>query len=333
MFGGNDDIFSMFGGGGGGGHPFESLFGGQMMGGRSRRRKGKTFMVPHEVTLAELYTGSMGKVNYDKDVICHKCRGAGGKPGAVQTCRECRGQGMVMKVVQSGPGMIMQTQSACSTCHGQGEQINEKDKCKVCNGSKVVKKDCELMIDVEPGMRHGQKIPFAGEADQHPDMDSGDVVVVLQQKPHDTIQRQKDDLFVEQKVTLTEALTGCSFMFTHLDGRKLIIRSPQGRVLAHECVKGLFGEGMPKSSQTGRGNLYFKFCIEFPEDNFASNENLKSIELFLPKRRSTYPMKAPDHSECVNMMELEGAKASYEDDEEHFDEESERPQGHSCQTS
>ena len=50
MFSGNDDIFSMFsGGGGGGGHPFESLFGGQMMGGRSRRRKGKTFMVPHEV--------------------------------------------------------------------------------------------------------------------------------------------------------------------------------------------------------------------------------------------------------------------------------------------
>ena len=50
MFGGNDDIFSMLSGAGGGGHPFESLFGGQMMGGgRSRRRKGKTFMVPHEV--------------------------------------------------------------------------------------------------------------------------------------------------------------------------------------------------------------------------------------------------------------------------------------------
>ena len=49
MFSGNDDIFSMLSGAGGGGHPFESLFGGQMMGGRSRRRKGKTFMVPHEV--------------------------------------------------------------------------------------------------------------------------------------------------------------------------------------------------------------------------------------------------------------------------------------------
>ena len=56
------------------------------------------------MTLNELYTGSKGKVNFDRDVICRKCSGLGGKPGAVQTCRECRGQGMVMKVVQSGPG-------------------------------------------------------------------------------------------------------------------------------------------------------------------------------------------------------------------------------------
>ena len=40
----------------------------------------------------------------------------------------------------------MQTQSACSSCHGQGEQINEKDKCKVCNGSKVVKKEVVLQV-------------------------------------------------------------------------------------------------------------------------------------------------------------------------------------------
>ena len=58
MFSGSDDIFSMFGGGGGG-HPFESIFGGQMGGGhRSRRRKGKTFMVPHEVSILILFISS-----------------------------------------------------------------------------------------------------------------------------------------------------------------------------------------------------------------------------------------------------------------------------------
>ena len=41
----------------------------------------------------------------------------------------------------------------------------------------------------------------------------------------------------------------------------------------------------------------------------------------------------PDTADFVNMMELDGTKAVYEDDEEHFDEEAERPHGHSCQTS
>ena len=133
-------------------------------------------------------------------------------------------------------------------------------------------------------MRHGQKLPYPGEADQHPEMDPGDVIVVLQQKSHDTIQRQKDDLFVEQKLTLTEALTGCSFMFSHLDGRKLLIRTPQGKVLSHDCVKGLFGEGMPRSGPNPKGNLYFKFSIVFPENKFTTDEGLKLIEMFLPKR-------------------------------------------------
>ena len=88
------------------------------------------------------------KVDFERDVICHKCRGLGGKPGAVQKCRECRGQGMVMKVVQHGPGMIMQTQSACSSCHGQGEQVNEKDKCRTCQGSKVLKRPVELAVSL-----------------------------------------------------------------------------------------------------------------------------------------------------------------------------------------
>ena len=139
-------------------------------------------------------------------------------------------------------------------------------------------------MEIEPGMKHGQKLQFAGEADQHPDMDSGDVIVVLQQKPHPTIKREGSDLLVEQKITLTEALTGFNFIFTHLDGRKLMVRSPPGRVLSQDCVRGLSGEGLPRGRSPGRGNLYFKFSVVFPDDKFASDESLKMIEEFLPKR-------------------------------------------------
>ena len=52
-----------------------------------------------------------------------------------------------MKMVQLGPGMYSQSSGPCDECHGKGEIINEKDKCKTCNGKKVVKE--KKIIDVD----------------------------------------------------------------------------------------------------------------------------------------------------------------------------------------
>lgn len=63
--------------------------------------------------------------------------GRGGKKGAFETCSTCDGSGMQVEVQRIGPGMIQQIQSMCTDCGGQGEKINEKDRCKVCSGHKV----------------------------------------------------------------------------------------------------------------------------------------------------------------------------------------------------
>lgn len=47
-----------------------------------------------------------------------------------------------------------------------GETINEKDKCPQCKGEKVVQEKKVLEVHVEKGMKHSQKITFAGEADE-----------------------------------------------------------------------------------------------------------------------------------------------------------------------
>mgnify|MGYP000028743075 FL=1 len=50
--------------------------------------------------------------------------------------------------------------------HFPGETISEKDKCSQCKGEKVVQEKKVLEVHVDKGMKHGQKITFAGEADE-----------------------------------------------------------------------------------------------------------------------------------------------------------------------
>lgn len=62
-------------------------------------------------------------------------------------------------------------------------------------------------------------------------MEPGDVVIVLQQKDHDVFSREGDNLFLQHKISLTEALCGFEFTVKQLDGRELVIKHPAGTVI------------------------------------------------------------------------------------------------------
>lgn len=79
--------------------------------------------------------------------------------------------------------MVQQIQSACNDCNGSGDFIREKDRCKKCKGKRVLEAEEKLevlyinqrtdsieflsiQVAVAPGMRHNQKIPFKGKADE-----------------------------------------------------------------------------------------------------------------------------------------------------------------------
>ena len=80
-----------------------------------------------------------------------------------------------------GPGMYSQSTGPCSDCGGTGEQIDEKNKCKNCNGKKVIKEKKVLECSIDKGAPDGEKYIFHGESDQHPDKEPGDVVIVVQE--------------------------------------------------------------------------------------------------------------------------------------------------------
>jgi len=200
--GGGDpsDIFAQFFGGGGG----------RGGGGRSRRSKTKDVVQTLKITLEQLYAGTTKKMAITRQVI--------DKKKGVQECRVCDGRGVKVEVVRMGP-MIQQMQSQCGSCGGKGKSFNTKSEREV------------LEVHIQKGSSDGHKVPFREKADEHPDADTGDVVFVVKEQEHAVFKRKGADLFVERKISLVEALCGVSLELTHLDGRKLLIKTTPGDII------------------------------------------------------------------------------------------------------
>ncbi|KAF9970569.1 hypothetical protein BGZ73_006710 [Actinomortierella ambigua] len=300
----DEDIFEhLFGGGGGPGFGFGGgMGGGGPRRGGNRKRKGEDLMHNLNVSLEDLYNGKSTKLSLEKNIICSHCQGKGGKAGAVKKCTTCDGRGVKLVVRQIGPGMMQQMQVTCTTCHGEGQTIREKDRCKKCKGNKVVNEKKVLEIFIEKGMRNGEKIPMKGEADQEPGVETGDVILVLQQKPHPLFERKGSDLHCKITLSLVEALCGFSkILVTHLDGRGIHVESPAGKIIKPGQVKKIIGEGMPLFKRPmDKGDLYITFDVEFPKDNWTAAEQLKQLEQLLPAR-AALPMEPElvDHCSLV----------------------------------
>lgn len=156
----------------------------------------KPLQHPLKVTLEEIYAGKQTKIAVNRERICQPCGGLGGKEGAVQKCSTCKGRGMVVRMIQLGPGMYSQQQGPCEDCRGKGEVINEKDKCKNCNGKKVVKEKKILEVSIDKGSPNGAQYPYHGEADEYPGVEAGDVIIICQEQPHKLFKRKGADIML-----------------------------------------------------------------------------------------------------------------------------------------
>ncbi|CCK71975.1 type I HSP40 co-chaperone YDJ1 KNAG_0I01900 [Huiozyma naganishii CBS 8797] len=309
-FGFGDDIFSQFFGGAGAQRP------------RGPQR-GRDIKHEINVTLEELYRGKTSKLALNKQILCKTCEGRGGKKGAVKKCSSCNGQGIKFVTRQMGP-MIQRFQTECDVCHGAGDIVDPKDRCKSCNGKKVASERKILEVHVDPGMKNGQKVVFKGEADQAPDVIPGDVVFVINEKPHKHFQRSGDNLVYEAEVDLLTAIAGGEFAIEHVSGDWLKVAIVPGEVIAPGARKVIDGKGMPVAKYGGYGNLIIKFTVKFPEPHFTTEENLKKLEEILPQRTPLPQMPKNAHVEDCVLAEFDPSKydgrngrgQSYASDEE-----------------
>lgn len=326
-------------GGGGGGHNpmdiFDMFFGGGgMRGGHDRHmgreRRGRDMVHPLKVSLEELYNGTTRQLALNKNVICVKCNGKGGKDGAVQSCNGCHGNGVKVIVRQLGPGMIQQMQTVCPDCSGKGEIIREKDRCRQCMGKKVVRERKILDVHIDKGMKDGQKITFSGEGDQDPEIEPGDIVIVLDEKEHPVFKRNGLDLAMEMNVKLVEALCGFEKAVTTLDNRTLIVQSFIGDIIKPRDVKCVLNEGMPVLRDPySKGRLIVQFNVEFPQKGEIAPATLQQIESLLPARE---PVEKTEDMEEVMLSDYDANHSAQQAYGEDSDDEGQGGPGVQCRT-
>ncbi|XP_001962852.3 dnaJ homolog subfamily A member 2 [Drosophila ananassae] len=301
--------------------PFERA----SQGGRGRR-DGKV-VIKMEVTLEEIYVGGMKKkLEYKRHKLCGKCNGDGGPKEAQESCEACGGAGRATAFTFMG---LSAFDAPCPACDGRGFTIKDNMKCTPCQGIGFVEQKMKRDVVVERGAPHMLKVPFANEGNQMRGGEFGDLIVVIVQLEHTVFQRRHANLYMRDlEINLTEALCGYSHCFKHLDGRNVCLRTKPGQVLQHNHIKMVRGCGMPVFNQaTDKGDLYLKFRVMFPDNDFATAPQLAMLEDLLPARQKVV---IPPNAEEAQLLDYkpEPRQASQDEDDgtsPHFE-------GVQCQT-
>lgn len=234
---------------------------------------------------------------------------------------------------QMGPGMYTQSQGPCDDCHGQGEMIDPEKRCKDCKGKKVKKDRKKLKVEMDKGTPQGEQFIIHGEGDCVPEVEPGDVVVVMKIRPNKTFQRKGADLLIEKEISLLEALTGIDFTITHLDGRTVRIQNNPGEIIKPDTLMTCEDLGMPfHKSPYKFGNLFIKFSIRFPEKMSQTQIDSANVILSAQKKSSQEQKEIDAASEKVVLTKFEerhknthaqGGTHAHNSDEEGEDEDGE----------
>lgn len=274
-----DDIFSMFGdvfGGRGGGF---SGFGGGARGGarQAPRYRGADLRLKVRLSLQEIATGVTKKFKVRKDVTCDHCHGTGAEGGSGSaTCPNCQGSGIEVRTQQSIFGM-MQTQTTCHVCGGEGTVI--KNKCTSCGGSGVVKGEEVVEIHIPAGVAEGMvvNVPGKGNMGKHNGI-AGDIQVYIEEETNDTFVRDGQDVVYNLLLDIPTATLGGEIAIPTIDGSSVKIKIEPGTQPGKTLR--LRGKGLPavKGYGNGTGDLIVQVSVFIPKT--LSRSEKKAIESF-----------------------------------------------------
>lgn len=215
------------------------------------------------LSFSEAAEGCIKNLTFDSYVPCDLCDGRGYPNGAkMRICPTCRGIGSVT---------IPPFTTTCSTCKGSGKII--KDYCMSCRGSGVAEGVKEVKVSIPAGMDSGDtiRVPGAGSIPRRGSQ-PGDLYIKLKVADDPIFAKDGADLYVESKISFTQAILGGKVQVPTLSG-KIEVKIPKG--VQPGQLLALRGKGLPKQGFfVDRGDLFVRFRVNFPT---AINERQRTI--------------------------------------------------------
>jgi len=239
------DIFGDFFGGGGGR--------------RSAKQRGRDISTEIDITFEESIFGVKRTISLEKQSKCSTCHGSGGAPGTkMDTCKTCNGQGQVREMKRSILGSFASVRG-CDECHGTGKRPHEK--CHDCKGAGVRRKQEEFSIDIPAGIKPGEMIRMTGMGEAVQGGDAGDLYIKMNIRSHGVFKRDGNNLTMDLKIKLSDALLGMKYELKTLEGNTLEVKIPEG--INHGEFLRVRGKGVPHRGS--RGDIIIRVLVTMPQ--------------------------------------------------------------------
>jgi len=288
-----NDIFNhfrdIFSGAGFGGSIFDDFFGGSTST-RSRRgssvQRGSDLRVKIKLALEEIATGVSKKIKIKRYKKCSSCNGTGAESsGGYKTCPVCNGTGEIRQVSRSIFGQFVNI-TTCNNCGGEGKIIS--NPCKLCNGEGRVQEDATITVDIPAGVSTGNYLTLRGEGNAgRRGGPNGDLIVVVEELPHEIFHRQGDDIIYELNLSIPEAVLGGEIEVPTLTGKaklKLEAGLSPGKILRMK------GKGLPNVNTKRQGDQLIVVNIYVPnklsQQEKEIMQSLMNSANFKPKERT-----------------------------------------------
>lgn len=237
---------------------FSDIFGGT---GRTSNKKPKSnrgtdICYKLDITLEQSARGSDINITVPIWFKCESCKGSGSRFGtSIRVCPNCKGSGEIR--MRRGFFNIQQT---CQNCNGEGKIIIEK--CSICSGISIVKKNKHLTIKIPIGINDGMRICYRGIGNSgRKGGANGDLYIEVKILKHNIFKRIGNDLHCDVPISFVRATLGGEIEIPTFN-EKIKFRIPEGTQTGR--IFRLRGKGIKGMNINYYGDLLCHIIIETP---------------------------------------------------------------------